>query len=458
MYTHRFSSLGILIVFMVSLLIRPAAAQDPTQRELELEQMVKELLQRVEQLENRMNQESAARESLREPTPQSQEPVKEDPNAFKTFWKNGLNFETNDGSNKLHIGGRIQLDTYAGSIDEGEFPDGVRFRRVWTDFNGILLDDFDFRIQYDISGDGITGFKDVYLGYLGLDYVKFRLGQFKEPFSLEEITSSNYLTFMERSPVNLFAPSRETGLMLYNDILDNRMSWAVGLFKNVNEMGDGEEDDLENGDWDVTARLTGLPWYEDGGKRLLHLGLAGAHREWSDDPLRLRARGSFSKGDRLIDTGNIDADSIDQLGAELALVYGPASLQAEYVFANVEESAGGSSEYDGFYIEASYFLTGESRPYKNGAFSRVIPKHTFSVSDGGWGAWQTAFRYSHADLTDTPTLGAIGGTIDDYALGLNWHLNPNMRLMWNYIHSESSDANTNDQDADVFQMRMQLDF
>ncbi|MBN2326568.1 MAG: hypothetical protein JXR73_05385 [Candidatus Omnitrophica bacterium] len=91
-------------------------------------------------------------------------------------------------------------------------------------------------------------------------------------------------------------------------------------------------------------------------------------------------------------------------------------------------------------------------------WTRVKPANNFSLKNGGWGAWEIALRYSYMDLTDTPVLTATGGKLDDYTLGLNWHLNPNTRVMWNYVHSESSDATSSDQDADVIQMRIQFDF
>ncbi|MBI1387079.1 MAG: porin [bacterium] len=443
-------------------------AQQPSEREKQLENMVHTLLQRVDELEQRANQSEAAYQSLKEQVEnqKSEQPAssaiapapEKKANEIDWSWNNGLNFGTEDGAFKFKLGGRIHNDWYAGSIDDGDFPDGTRFRRLWLNFSGEVYNDYEFRIQYDLSGAGTARFKDVYVGYTGFDFMNLRLGQFKEPFSLEELTSSNYITLMERSPIDMLAPVRETGLMFYNEILDGRVTWAVGAFKNSNAFGDGEEDDAENGDWDVMARVTGLPWYEDNGAKLLHLGLAGGHREWSDDPLRIRSRGSFSRGDYMIDTGSFDADAMDLLGAEMALVYGPASIQAEYQRADIDSTLGGSDAVDGYYVMASYFLTGEHRAYKEGVFSRVKPNNNFNPGEGGWGAWEIAARYGYFDLTDVAAAGALGGKINDYTLGLNWYLNPNMRMMWNYVHSESDDVSTGDQDADIIEMRMQYDF
>lgn len=444
----------------------PAFSQEPTEREKQLESMVKQLLQRVEELEKRANQTDAAQQTLKETVEKSaeaktepkEEPKKEDPNALFWSWANGLSFGTKNGDFKFKLGARVQNDWYAGSIDDGDFPDGTRFRRLWLNTSGTIYEDFDFKVMYDLSNPGTTSFHDVYFGYNGFDFMRIRLGQFKEPFSLEEVTADSDTTFMERSPLDDLTPRRETGLMLFNEVLDKRMTWAVGAFKNVNEFGDGDEDDAEGGDWDVMARVTGLPWYEDGGKKLLHLGLAGGYREWSDEAFRIRSRGSFSVGDRLVDTGQYNADSANLLGAEMALVYGPASLQAEYTYMDVEPTTGESGSIDSFYVQGSYVLTGESRPYKEGVFTRVKPNKNFSLKDGGWGAWELAARYTSMDLTDAAQAGALGGQLDDYVVGVNWYLNANLRILWNYVHTESSDTAAKDRDADAFMLRFQLDF
>ncbi len=104
---------------------------------------------------------------------------------------------------------------------------------------------------------------------------------------------------------------------------------------------------------------------------------------------------------------------------------------------------------------ASYFLTGEHRKYKesSGAFSRVKPKSNFLDGKGGLGAWEVAARYSEIDLND-PDAGILGGEVRDFTVGVNWHLNPNARVMLNYVMSELHHVG----DADIVAMRFQVDF
>lgn len=161
--------------------------------------------------------------------------------------------------------------------------------------------------------------------------------------------------------------------------------------------------------------------------------------------------------ERLTDTGAIDADRVHVFSAEAACGYGPFSLQGEYAAAVVDGAGLGGLCLNGFYVQASYFLTGEHRPYDTGTgiFRGVQPKRSF-LSDGGWGAWELAGRYSSLDLNDG-ALPASARTMQDLTVGLNWYLSPNVRLGWNYIRSCIDGSDTSDT-ADIFLMRLQIAF
>jgi phosphate-selective porin OprO/OprP len=238
--------------------------------------------------------------------------------------------------------------------------------------------------------------------------------------------------------------------MFHDHGLDERATWAVGLFREADSDGDGSGD----GEYSVTARLTGLPVYEDEGRKLAHFGIAYSHRNVDDD-LRFRARPESHQAERFVDTREFAADDVELLGLEAALVYGPGSVQAEYVQAMVDGDNGSNPDFSGYYVEASYFLTGEQRKYKraNAWFDRVKPTSNYLGKEGGTGAWQIAARYSHIDLSDS---GISGGELDTVAAGLNWHLNPNTRVMWNYVFADPSDRYSGQ--ASIFQMRFQIDF
>ena len=195
-------------------------------------------------------------------------------NDIKVTWKDSLRLETADGNNKLRIGGRIHWDN-AFSSDDDYMSDGDTFRRARLYVSGQIQERYDFKMQYDFAG-GDADFKDVYFGIKGVPTLgNIRVGQFKEPFSLEEIASSNNITSIERANVNRLSPSRSAGVMLYNNYADQRVTGAVGIFRGAddsygNYKGDG---------YAATARVTGLPYKNDDASQLVHLGIGYSHRD-----------------------------------------------------------------------------------------------------------------------------------------------------------------------------------
>lgn len=385
-------------------------------------------------------------------------PSQADPQGFKAYWKDGFRVERNDGGIKMKFGGRIQVDFAGhgadGDVDDTFLPDmvdvdgtGVDFRRARLFMSGSFGDHGIFKAQYDFSGQD-ADFNDVWAGLRKLPVVgTLKLGHFKEPASLEEQTSSKYITFLERGLPNVFSPGRNTGIGINNTAYEGRATWALGVFRDVGSSGE----DIDNsGDFNVTGRVTGTPIFEDGGKKLVHVGGWYSHQFRDGETLRYRARPEANSVTRLIDTGNLRIDAVDLVGGEIAVVSGPFAAQAEYIHSFVDRDQG-SADFGGHYIQASYFLTGESRPYKNGAFGRVKPTEPFALSSDEWGAWQVAARWSQLDLNHGDLRG---GSQNDYTFALNWYLYSNLRFMMNYVLANVNGAGQ----AHIGQARVSLDF
>jgi len=373
-------------------------------------------------------------------------------------------------------GGRLQLDwaafdqNAAGIAQAGDALNGTEFRRARIYLKGDAFHNIDYKIQFDFTGQ--TDFKDVYVTLKELPWLgNFRVGHFKEPWSLEEQTSSRFITFMERSLANAFSPGRNIGLMAFDWSENERITWAIGAFAQVNE--DPPEfpppgfDDA--GGTAGTMRLTWLPWYDEPskGRRLLHLGLSCTYRDIAellpDAPAgttryRLRSRPEAHLAPYIVSTGDIpDVDHVWGMNAETAWVHGPFSAQSEYVWWWVDRNEIGldppTAAFDGGYVQLSYFLTGEHRTYDRhrGKFKRVKPRDNFFrlCRDGrittGFGAWEVAYRWSYLNLSDA---GIRGGRAVDHAFGLNWYLNPYTRVMFNYVHSQIHDTSLLDGSVD----------
>ena len=368
-------------------------------------------------------------------------------------WKDGFKLESADGHFKLAFGGRINLDVSFPDADAavealvGPIEDTNDIRRGRLGISGTVYERVEFKIEYDFAG-GDADATDVYIGLQSTPVGNIRFGHFFEPFSLEQLTSSKYTTFVERALPNAFAPARNFGLMFSDTAMDKRMTWAIGAFRESDGFSRSEGDGMLN----LTGRLTGLPIYEDGGRRLLHLGLSVSQKDVGDATFRYRQRPEAAFSPRLVDTGSFRGDSVDLVALEAAVNVGSFHAQGEYTQADVDNPVLGDPSFDGVYVQAGYFLTGEHRPYSQGrgSFSRVKPKSIFG-KEGGSGAWEIAARYSTIDLSDA-AIG--GGELENFTLALNWYLNPVTRVLLNYVTADLQDVG----DADFVLFRLHIDF
>lgn len=282
---------------------------------------------------------------------------------------------------------------------------------------------------------------DAYFRLLSEKAGDFRIGQFKTPVGFEEgAIGSGATTFMERAlPVQAVNQGRRIGL-------DWTYEKVPGWLLNAAVLNGG---DL-NGDNDGTtwaARAVFNPVKSEAS--VVHLGIAGSIEERNDEIARVRARPEANlTAIRLIDTGNLSgADQIKRVGIEGAWAQGPFSLQGEFLTIDASRRTARDFAADGAYLYASWLLTGETRPYKSGAFSNVKPKN-------GYGAVEVGLRYSTLDLND----GIVsGGKQHDWTLGLNWYLGQHFKLQANYVRA-FSDKGTLALDPKITELRAQIHF
>jgi len=368
----------------------------------------------------------------------------------------GLKVASGDGAFKFQLGGRLMVDTAFYDKDKTQLGNGAEIRRARLFAAGTVYHDWFYKGQLDFAGNKVS-IKDFYLGYQGFKPVKIKIGHHHEPFGLNELTSSKYITFMERGLPGAFVPGRNTGISLGT----HGAQWGAraGYFFD----GVKNSSSPKSQGWGLTGRVHYAPLAEK--DRVVHLGAAYSYRgSDGNNSIRFRQRPeSHVTGTHLVDTGSIgNYDHQALYGIEGAVVFGPLSLQSEYMKTRVNRRGGASNpDFSGWYVFGSYFLTGEHRPYivSSGTFGRVKPAHI--VGQGGYGAWEVATRYSRVDLTDS---GINGGEQHDVTVGVNWYATPNIRFMANYVHASTDPtsrvkfASTGNEDANVFQLRGQIDF
>ncbi len=391
-----------------------------------------------------------------------------------------------DGDFSLSLRSLVQFDTAyygQGQLPTGiDFSSGNNFRRARFGFDGTAFGDWSYTFIYDFGGSGTEAstIASAYIQYNGFGNVHIKAGAFPPPESLDDATSASDLLFLERAqPTDLArsvagADGRDAATVFYYN--DN--AFAAGSITG-GAIGDAANFDEQQAAVGKLAYRWNL-----GEDTNVVLGADSTYvfkfadsAAGTDSPtaLRLRERPELnvdSQGIRLIDTGSLSADSYWQWGLEAAGNFKNFYGQGGYFGYDVQRHASTLSDpnFDGWYIQASWVLTGESKAYRPeiGAYGIPKPAQNFTIDKGGIGAWELAARYSDLNLdyhagqanAAIPVDGIRGGDQRIWSAGINWYPNPVIRFMLDYQHVDVSRLNTAgaplDGTLDDVSLRMQL--
>lgn len=384
--------------------------------------------------------------------------------ALVATWKNGFRLASRDDAFELRLRAFFQFDTaaflgeqdinesLAAGAEEGKDPvqlqNGAEIRRARIGFEGALYESMEYDVIFDLAGDQVEPV-DVYVAWLDVPVLgTVRIGHQREPISRLQGGSANYI-FMEKGLQDALVPDRNLGIRVLQNAADKRVAWSAGAYYDTDKTGTS----VDEGAYDLGARISGLPWYEKESGRLLHLAAACVHRRAPEDGFDFGARPDAHLSEQLAGRDPIAASSANVYGGEAALVLGPLSFLGEYVWADLDMDTGANAEPSGYYATASYFLTGETRGYETGEgkLAGVKPLRNFRGAQGGWGAWEIAARLSGLDAQDGE---GEEGELKDLTLALNWYLNPNTKFLLNFIRADAGALG----DVDIVQGRLQLSF
>lgn len=455
----------------------------PTQENAEANRSYQPTGDRLERI-----REKASKEQLKNQVSVLEERMKEVEKIHGTFDDRGLHWATKDGNFSVSLNGRIQPasqynfindpDPAFGANTANELNSGMNIRRARLGVEGTFFKIWDYKFEYDFSrGNGTvgSGITDAFVRLNHTDALSYKLGSFKEPFSLEEAASNRYLTFIERHmSVNAFVDNPntyktgiganyavqrwQTGIAFQTEPIGSWSSASTSVNANGNQNRNNGSGDTG---WQGIGRVSGRPWMEDDTK-FMHVGISAGHTEVNT---QYRADGTMvgegqigggggmsffafpgTNVDRtnILNTGNLSTGALndpnrrqvtsyDRYGAEGWFVYGPFSAQAEYLRTNINGVGYDGEHLTGYYGFISYFLTGESKSYhvRNGAANRLKPRKPFHWDGSGLGAWEIAAGYDYIDMNS----GAIkGGEMDMFRFGLNWYPHSNVKFQSNIIH------------------------
>lgn len=379
-----------------------------------------------------------------------------------TMGSGGLAVSSADSNFVLRIRGGLQADGrfFAG---DSVANDSFYLRRVRPILEGTTFGKFDYRLMADFAS-GVTqttanngAILDAYVNARLLPELQIQAGKFKEPVGLERLQSWRNLLFVERGFPTQLVPNRDTGIMLHGGFWENVLPYQVGVFNGTAD-GGSSDFDASDGEKDVAARLFAQPFKRSSVEALrgLGLGVAGTIGNHSGTPRTYSSDGAQRFFTYLTGTGaqpNVVNDGQTWRVTPQAYYYwGPFGALAEYVVSSQElrqagggVGAGNKAKFKNaaWQVAASYFLTGE----KN-SFEPVAPRKSFSPGKGAWGAWELTARVGELDVDNdafpifaNPAQSATQAFV--WGVGLNWHLNRNVKLQFNYEQTDFTGGNAN---------------
>ena len=408
------------------------------------------LLQKIEELEQKLKVLERKQELKDEETTAK---AKTTPSIV--LGEKGFGFTSADEAFALRLRGVLQLDSRTFFRDHGiAGNDGFLVRRARPIIEGTVYRDFDFQFVPDFGGPTAQIF-DAFLNYRAFPELQLKVGKFKSPVGLEQLTVDVETLFNERALPTALTPNRDLGVQLHGEAFSGRVSYAGGVFN-----GSGDARNSTNLDTDDTKEFAGRIFFQpfkpeaDSFLRGLGFGLGGSYgSEHNNTSLPATTGGTL--GGYATDgqqqffaynpaTGVVNANGEHwRLSPQGYYYYGPFGLFGEYVISNQRLSRTGAAplssvrlENTGWEVTGSYLLTGETAAYKGG----VNPTHPFSLSEGGWGAWQLVARYAELNVDEAafpnfanPATSASGAQA--WSVGLNWYLNRNITVKTSFSHT-----------------------
>ncbi|MDA8744403.1 porin [Rubripirellula amarantea] len=381
------------------------------------------------------------------------------------------------------VTGFFQLDTaYFDQSDEsiatlGDIQDGTGFRRARIAAAGNLTEQASYLMEFDFA-QAQARFVDVWAQINDTPLGNLRIGRFRQPFGMSELTSVRELTFMERPTTFALAPFRQTGIMLSDTAVDDQITWAVSGFRTLSDnFGNVYAD---NGGYGTAERITGL-LVDRGDCGLLHVGLDHSFLNPGRGQLQYVSQDEIFVGQQpnlgptglsvlpidgvppFVNSGVFAVDTANLFNVEAATSLGRGLIQSEYRWSNLDLPTGENVTVEGGYVRARYVLTGEVIPYNRAAavFGRIKPDHPLDICKGDWGAWEIAGQLSYLDLNPLfgkPGVPGKGRELTSSSVALNWYWWANGKCQFEYVHGQLNDLVLGDSHTNTFASRVQFDF
>ncbi|HEY0513744.1 MAG TPA: porin [Thermoanaerobaculia bacterium] len=454
---------NVSIWLCCGLLALPAAAQtttqDPPPTPSSVDDRLQELDQKIRVLDRKIEIDQEAAADKAKAAGQA------------VAGREGFSLRSADGNYVLRLRGYVQLDGRFW-VGDKEKPQVETFllRRVRPIFEGTVYKIFDFRVIPDF-GAGQTVLQDAYMEGRFSPAFRVRAGKFKPPVGLERLQSATDLLFVERAlPTNL-VPNRDLGVQIGGDLAGGTVSYALGVFNGVPDGGSADAD--TNNGKDVAGRLFFQPFVAGSGPlKSLGFGVSASQGNQNGTPASPNLAPYKTPGQQNFFTYRSDATAAgttladgtrSRLSPQGYFYSGPFGLLAEYVISRQEvrhDAAAARLENKSWQVAGSWVIAGGEASHRG-----VVPKTVFDPAAHTWGTFEIAVRYSEleVDRAAFPVFASPASSARSakaWAGGLNWYLNRNLRLLFDYETTRfQGGAATGDREKEnIFFSRFQIVF
>lgn len=326
-----------------------------------------------------------------------------------------------DGNFTTKITGYGQFD-FRG-YQAGNHPsDTFLVRRVRLGVEGKVNRYFDYKVLADFADTRSTLLRDLFIGIHRSDKLQLRFGQFKEPFSQEELVPDPIMDFVEYAMTENLVPSRSPGMMVFGVINKGKFEYYVGAFNGKGLLATNNSNTPEG-----VVRLRFAPWKNKNNFWLKGFAFGGAYAQGRNHNGQ-SVQGQTESRSFIFYTPEMINGKVLRANGEFVWSFGPAAIRAEYDQTNQERRNLGDSGATlpgivakGFMSQFTYLLTGEKKA-ESGA---VTPKR--DLFENGFGAWELKARYSKLQISDGSAKSNHAETI---YVGTNWYLNRYVRYLF----------------------------
>jgi phosphate-selective porin OprO/OprP len=358
--------------------------------------------------------------------------------------ENGFGIRSKDSNTTAQFTGRLHMDyrNYSPDYSSGQTTDSyqntMETRRGRFGVRGQIAKDFKYQLLANFGNDVGAGSTSTTIDEFWVNYdsnpeTQFQFGTFKMPFSLEQLTSSNNIDFMERSLIGNtdgeFIPAKETGVMLHG-VPKVGYTYALAASR-----GRANKDATVDG-FDLIGRVTtNVAEVNQIKDAVIHFGAAYSQGDIKGGvvPASGRTESRMQSG---WFTGSAMTGETERTrqGLEAAVAYRAFKVQGEMFDFKYNPATGTDRNIDGYYVQAVYNLTGENHNYRNGVFNWIKPNN--AVTAGGKGAWQVGIRASEFDASDISVAAGKANRATSLTYGITWFWNDNARFMLNYVETK----------------------